>query len=204
MGSGVTDIDGNFYPSIIINGQEWMQKNLAVSKYRNGDPIPTGLSYATWQSTTNGAYAIYNNDLVNNTTYGKLYNWYTVNDSRGLCPTGWHVPSDAEWTTLETSLGGSSVAGGKMKSTGTIENGDGLWSSPNEQATNESGFTFLPGGYSDSIGVNHWMSSSGSCWSSTEYGSLYAWYRDLYNNISDVGRNVDYKQVGFSVRCLSD
>jgi uncharacterized protein (TIGR02145 family) len=203
-GNGVTDIDGTVYTSIIINGQEWMQQNLAVTKYRNGDPIPTGLSGITWLTTTSGAYAINNNDAANNTTYGKLYNWYAVNDSRGLCPTGWHVPSDAEWTTLETSLGGSSVAGGKMKSTGTINNGDGLWYSPNEQATNESGFTGLPGGYRASNGTYNAIGSNGSWWSSTEGDSTSAWYRVLYYNYSSVDRTNGNKRFGFSVRCVRD
>jgi uncharacterized protein (TIGR02145 family) len=204
MGNGVTDIDGNFYPSIVINGQEWMQQNLVVTKYRNGDPIPTGLNNTTWQNTTAGAYAIYNNDAANNTTYGKLYNWYAVNDSRGLCPTGWHVPSDAEWTTLETSLGGSSVAGGKMKSTGTIDNGDGLWYSPNEQATNESGFTGFPGGYRHLNGTYDFIGNYGYWWSSTEYDSGYAWYLLLFYDYSNVIRSINDEQYGFSVRCVRD
>jgi uncharacterized protein (TIGR02145 family) len=197
LGSGVTDIDGNFYPSIIINGQEWMQKNLAVSKYRNGDPIPTGLSDATWQITTSGAYAIYNNDSANNTTYGKLYNWYAVNDSRGICPNGWHVSSDAEWTTLETSLGGSSVAGGKMKSTAG-------WNVPNTGANNSSGFSGLPGGYIDTNGSNYVIGDRGHWWCSTEYGSNSAWFRDLGYIYSSVSRNYYNKQNGISVRCVRD
>ena len=197
MGSGVTDIDGNFYPSIVINGQEWMQKNLAVSKYRNGDPIPTGLSDATWQNTTSGAYAIYNNDAANNILYGKLYNWYAVNDSRGLCPAGWHVPSDAEWTTLETSLGGSSVAGGKMKSTTG-------WNAPNTAATNESGFTGLPGGYRTSGGSFSLIGTGGYWWSSAENVSNFAWYRRLFFTNSIVLRSDANKQFGFSVRCVRD
>ncbi|MFM8838128.1 MAG: FISUMP domain-containing protein, partial [Bacteroidota bacterium] len=115
--STVTDIDGNVYQGIQIGTQCWTQSNLKVSKYRNGDNIPTGLSNSAWDTTTSGAYAIYNNDPVNDGLYGKLYNHYAVTDSRGLCPTGWHVPSDAEWTTLENHLGGISVAGGALKST---------------------------------------------------------------------------------------
>jgi uncharacterized protein (TIGR02145 family) len=197
MGGGVSDIDGNFYPSIIINGQEWMQQNLAVTKYRNGDPIPTGLSNTTWQITTNGAYAIYNNDAANNTLYGKLYNWYAVNDSRGLCPIGWHVPSDAEWTTLEANLGGSSVAGGKMKSTAG-------WLSPNTGATNESGLTGLPGGFRANDGTYGFIGNYGDWWSSTESVSIAAWDRHLYYNNSIINRSSNDKQDGFSVRCLRD
>ncbi len=198
LGNGVTDIDGTVYSSIVINGQEWMQQNLAVTKYRNGDPIPTGLSDATWQSTTSGAYAIYNNDAASNTTYGKLYNWYAVNDSRGLCPTGWHVPSHAEWTTLETSLGGSSVAGGKMKSTTG-------WNAPNTAATNESGFTGLPGGYRYNDGTYNLIGYYGGWWSSTESNSVNAWYRNMGYYDSYVGRGYDLsKRFGFSVRCVRD
>jgi uncharacterized protein (TIGR02145 family) len=196
MGSGVTDVDGNFYPSIIINGQEWMQQNLAVTKYRNGDPIPTGLSDATWYSTTSGAYAIYNNDVANNTLYGKLYNWYAVNDSRGVCPTGWHVPSDAECTTLATNLGGSYVAGGKMKATSG-------WNSPNTGATNESGFTGLPGGYRNSNGPYTNVGYRGGWWSSTEYSNV-AWYRRLEYGVSDVYRSNNNRHYGLSVRCVRD
>ena len=205
MGSGVTDVDGNFYPSIIINGQEWMQQNLAVTKYRNGDPIPTGLDDATWFSTTSGAYAIYNNDAVNNTLYGKLYNGYAVNDTRGLCPSGWHVPSDAEWSTFINYLdpnanGGDSypnLAGGKMKSTTG-------WNSPNEGATNESGFTGLPGGYRYAIGSSNDIGFYGYWWSSTESGSNLAWSRLLVYYDSSVTRNLHNKQDGRSVRCVRD
>jgi uncharacterized protein (TIGR02145 family) len=197
-GNGATDIDGNTYTSIIINGQEWMQQNLAVTKYRNGDPIATGLSNTTWQNITNdGAYAIYNNDAANNTLYGKLYNWYAVNESRGLCPTGWHVPSDTEWTTLETNLGGSSVAGGKMKSTTG-------WTSPNTGATNSSGFTAFPGGYREANGTYNTIGYAGYWWSSSENYSSYVWYRSLAYDVSNVYRTTSSKQVGFSVRCVRD
>ncbi len=197
QGIGVTDIDGNFYSSIIINGQEWMQQNLAVTKYRNGDPIPTGLDNATWSSTTSGACDIYNNDSANNTLYGKLYNWYAVNDSRGVCPTGWHVPSDAEWTTLETNLGGSNVAGGKMKATT-------VWNSPNTGATNESGFTGLPGGIRGATGSYYYVDINGTWWSSTETGSNGAWGRGLYDDNPLVYRLNDGELFGFSVRCVRE
>jgi uncharacterized protein (TIGR02145 family) len=196
-GNGATDIDGNTYTSIIINGQEWMQQNLAVTKYRNGDPIPTGLSDFNWETTTSGAYAIYNNDAANNTLYGQLYNWYAVNDSRGLCPTGWHVPSDAEWTTLETNLGGSSVAGGKMKATTG-------WNSPNTDANNESGFTGLPGGCRNEGGPYYFVGSYGFWWSSSELDSDLAWLRKLNYSGSVVYRLGNNRLFGFSVRCVRD
>ena len=120
-----------------------MDKNLDVDRYRNGDPIPKVTDPTAWVALTTGAYCYYNNDSATYAaTYGKLYNWYAVNDPRGLAPAGWHIPSDAEWATIETCLGGASVAGGEMKETGTIH-----WQSPNTGATNSSGFTGLPGGY---------------------------------------------------------
>jgi uncharacterized protein (TIGR02145 family) len=212
QGQGVTDIEGRSYATIVINGKEWMQENLAVNSYRNGDPIPTGLSDAAWGNLTSGAYSIYNNDAANNTTYGKLYNWYAVNDSRGLCPTGWHVPSDAEWTTLINYLdpnanGGATdpnVAGGKMKSTGTIENGDGLWNSPNEQATNESGFSGLPGGARFNDGSSLDIGTSGRWWSSTEAFSGLAWHLLLNNSDPKVSRSNGIMSAGASVRCVKD
>jgi uncharacterized protein (TIGR02145 family) len=203
QGTGVTDIDGNFYPSIIINGQEWMQKNLAVSKYRNGDPIPTGLDDATWSVTTSGAYAIYNNEIANNTLYGKLYNWYAVNDSRGLCPTGWHVPSDAEWNIFIANLGGDEVAGGKMKSiTG--------WNSPNTGGTNESGFTGLAGGERKAYVSFVNMGNAGDWWSGTDFfeynlnNSTFPWFIELYSYDSVVNVLNLAKNNGLSVRCLKD
>ncbi len=206
LGNGLTDINGTYYSSIIINGQEWMRKNLAVTKYRNGDPIQTGLSNATWQSTTSGAYSIYNNDAANNTTYGKLYNWYAVNDSRGLCPTGWHVPSDEEWTNLINYLDPnqnliyvtqSSIAGGKLKSiTG--------WMTPNLGATNVSGFSALPGGYRGTSGSFGSLTNLGYWWNSTDSVNGGSFMRKLRYDNSNIYRASASKQTGFSVRCLKD
>ncbi len=200
-GYGVTDIDGNFYPSVIINGQEWMQKNLTVTKYRNGSPIPTGLSNSSWKNITSGAYSIYNNDLNNNTIYGKLYNWYAVIDPRGLCPLGWHVPTSTEWNLFfGSSLGPSYSAGGKMKSvTG--------WTSPNTGANNVSGFTGLPGGIRGSLGYFGQIASDGFWWSSSEVaGSNGAWGLKLNYGTSNVppndGEGDKYK--GKSIRCIKD
>ncbi len=212
QGNGVTDIDGNFYPSIIINGQEWMQENLKVGHYRNGDPITTGLDDAAWEITTNGAYGINENNMANNTIYGKLYNWYAVNDSRNLCPAGWHVPSDAEWTTMINYLdpnaaGGETqpnVAGGKMKSTGTLDNGDGLWYGPDLQEANESGFTGLPSGYCWDVGGYLAVSIEGFWWSRSENDFSSSWSRGLFYNSSSVLRSFSNKHYGFSIRCLRD
>jgi uncharacterized protein (TIGR02145 family) len=203
------DIDGNMYQTVTIGNQIWMKENLKVSKYRNGDPIPTNLD-ATWGSTTSGAYSIYNNDPANNTTYGKLYNWYAVADPRGLCPTGWQVPTDAEWYILENYLDptvndpnangyrGTDV-GGKLKSVSS------LWTSPNTGATNSSGFTAFPGGYRDGGGIFNLVGGYGIWWSSTESpSSSIAWFRFLDGSAASSGRDLNPKTYGFSVRCLKD
>ena len=195
----VTDIDGNSYSTVAIGNQIWMKENLKVSKYRNGEAIPTGLSNTTWAETTTGAYAIYNNDASNNTTYGKLYNWYAIADPRNVCPIGWHVPNDAEWTTLTTFLSGESVAGGKMKSTGTQ-----YWFSPNASATNESGFTGLPGGYRYDTGTFGYSGGLGAWWSSTAQDSNNAWYRYLFYYYGAAYRFDANKHYGYSVRCIKD
>ena len=198
----VTDIDGNIYKTVQIGNQCWTQSNLKVSKYMNGDNIPMGLSNSAWENTTSGAYAIYNNDPMNDGLFGKLYNHYAVTDSRGLCPTGWHVPSDGEWTILENYLGGSSVAGGALKSTATQPTPGG-WASPNSGATNSSGFTALPGGLRDESGDFNGV-SNGYWWSSTVSSGSRALYRDLSYTYNYFGRVDYYRSRGFSVRCLKN
>ena len=201
--------DGRTYDLVEIGGQCWFADNLATVQYRNGDPIPTGLDNTTWQNTTAGAYAIYNNDSANDATYGKLYNWYTTVDTRGLCPTGWHVPTDCEWMYLEGSLG-MSVQEQELANAwrGTTEGGAlkaaTNWNSPNIGATNSSGFTALPGSFRANNGAYSSVGSSGFWWSSTEYSSSYAWGRKLYYFNSDVGRSSYSKPSGFSVRCVRD
>jgi uncharacterized protein (TIGR02145 family) len=193
----ITDIDGNTYNTVQIGTQCWTQSNLKVSKYRNGDNIPTGLNNSQWGSTTSGAYAIHNNNSANDALYGKLYNWYAVNDSRGLCPTGWHVPSDGEWTTLTDFLGGESVAGGAMKTTTG-------WNYPNSGATNSSGFTGLPGDHRSFGGGCYSFGTSGFWWSSSDAGSGSAWYRGLGYYYAYANRGNFYPRYGFSVRCLKN
>jgi uncharacterized protein (TIGR02145 family) len=201
--STVTDIDGNVYQGIQIGTQCWTQSDLRVSKYRNGDNIPTGLSNSAWQNTTSGAYAIYNNDPVNDGLYGKLYNHYAVTDSRGLCPTGWHVPTDGEWTTLENHLGGAGVAGGALKSTATQPTPGG-WSPPNTGATNSSAFTALPGGLRSNHGGFNFMTNYGYWWSSSVFSGSFAWSRYLYSDVIFVSRYDYFRSYGFSVRCCRD
>ena len=191
------DIDGNTYQSVKIGTQVWMKENLKTTKYKNGTLIPSGLSSAAWQATTFGACVDYNNAPANATIYGKLYNWYAVADVAGLCPVNWHVPSDSEWTTLSTYLGGDAIAGGAMKEAGFAH-----WGSANTGATNSSGFTALPGGLLNPDGVT--FGGDGSWWSSTAYDASNVWYPYLISSLSNYGRSVDDKRVGHSVRCVKD
>ena len=185
------------YPSVLIGTQYWMDKNLELTTYRNGDTIPYVTNPTAWAALTTGAWCYYNNDPSSG--YGKLYNWYAVTDARGLAPQGWHIPTDAEWTTLSTVLGGESVAGGKMKTTGTTR-----WTSPNTGATNESGFAGLPGGFRYFNGSFNNVGSYGIWWSSTESSTNDAWDRFLYSEAYRLDRFNDSKLYGFSVRCLRD
>ncbi|MDD5426224.1 MAG: fibrobacter succinogenes major paralogous domain-containing protein [candidate division Zixibacteria bacterium] len=206
----VTDIDGNIYQTVKIGDQWWMAENLKVTRYRNNDPIPNVTDSATWASLTEGAYCNYDNDEGNVAIYGRLYNGHAVNDSRNLAPEGWHVPTDEEWKQLEMYLGMSQTEadafglrgtdeGDKLRETGTTH-----WLNPNTGATNESGFTALPGGYSD-LNCNFFsMGYAASFWSSTELTSNYAWFRALSYDNSQVYRFYDDKRGGFSVRCVRD
>jgi uncharacterized protein (TIGR02145 family) len=191
--------DGYSYATVQIGDQCWFQENLRSDHYLNGDAIPGNLDDATWGSTTAGAQTYYNDEAVNLSAYGRLYNWYAVDDARGLCPSGWHVPSDAEYTTLIDFLGGESVAGGQMKEAGTAH-----WNSPNTGATNSSGFTGLPSGLRDYIGGFDNLLNYGYFWSSSPPGGD-AWYRVLYGSIAFVSRNYSwYPRFGFAVRCVGD
>jgi uncharacterized protein (TIGR02145 family) len=205
----MTDQQGNVYKTIVIGTQEWMAENLKTSIYRNGAAIATNLPDASWQTTTSGAWAYCNNDASTNCPYGKLYNWYACVDSRQLCPTGWHVPTDAEYITLVDFLdplaqGGNILnnAGEKMKSTGTIEAGTGLWFSPNAGATNSSGFSALPSGNRVQFGTYVLFGYYGYLWSSTAFDTDYAWYRPIDGSSGTISRGFIQKQNGYSVRCV--
>ena len=193
----ITALQTQLLPSVTNCGQIWQSTNLDVTTYRDGTPIPQVTDPTAWAGLTTGAWCYYNNDPESG--YGKLYNWYAVNDPRGLAPTGWHVPTDAEWTTLTTFLGGEAVAGGKMKTPGTMS-----WLTPNTGATNSSGFSGLPGGFRNSNGPFDLFGSYGLWWSSTEDSTPYAWSRNLNYNNGNVDRYTDAKRLGFSVRCLRD
>ena len=197
-------------PNVTICNQVWATKNLDVTTYSDGTPIPQVTDPTAWAALTTGAWCYYNNAAANNAVYGKLYNWYAaagIYDAaslgnstlrKNLAPTGWHVPTDAEWTTLTTCLGGEPVAGGKMKETGTTH-----WYSPNFGATNSSGFTALPGGYRVNDNGNTFdIGAGGYLWSSSELDADTAWYRGVYSGGSNCARQGSFKAGGFSVRCL--
>ena len=199
-GDGVTDADGNTYTTVKLGTQEWMVENLKTTKYNDNIGILNVTDNTQWSGldvSETGAWCYYDNLASNNSTYGKLYNWYAVNTGK-LCPTGWDVPSDAEWTTLTDYLGGSGIAGGKMKEAGTTH-----WISPNTGASNESGFTGLPGGFRNTSGTFLNLGLYGYWWSSTESGAN-AWYRDLDYFDDNVYRDFIGKRLGFSVRCVRD
>jgi len=187
------------YNSVKIGNQVWMSENLNVSTFRNGDPIPEAKTAEEWKKAgekKQPAWCYYDNDPANGAKYGKLYNWYAVNDSRGLAPTGWHIPSDAEWTKLTDFLGVRDAAGAKMKSkNGWYNNGNG---------NNSSGFSGLPGGGRYNDGSFYYIGEFGYWWSSTEDDAFDAWGRFLYYLNGVVYRYGGGKERGFSVRCLRD
>ena len=200
----VADVEGNIYHVVLIGTRKWLRENLRVTKYRNGDAIPKVTVDALWKNLVTGAYCFYDNQDVNGSTYGTLYNWHALNDTRGLCPDGWHVPSDSEWEALGVSLGGSDIAGGSLKSTGTMEGGNGLWFAPNTGATNSIGFTGLPGGYRINYGNYYSLGNVAYFWSSSDTAEVNAWNFVLDANDSELTRIFNLKTNGFSIRCCKD
>ncbi len=210
-GDKFTDMDNNVYTSMQIGEQIWMKENLRTTSYNDGSSIPNITNISQWRSLTTGAYSWYqNNETANKEPYGALYNWYAVNTGK-LCPTGWHVPSDAEWKQLEMHLGMSQATadqtqwrgapvGGMLKETGTTH-----WQSPNTGATNETGFTGVPSGIRWSISSDFsGIYANSAYWTSTSYNTTTAWYRALYWDRSTVCRADDPKWYGFPVRCIKD
>ncbi|NSW93969.1 MAG: fibrobacter succinogenes major paralogous domain-containing protein [Bacteroidales bacterium] len=209
----VTDVDGNVYNTVTIGSQVWMTENLRVTHYRNGDPIITGLSDNEWSSTTSGAFSIYNNVPSNSKVYGNLYNWYAVTDSRGLCPVGWHTPTNAEWETLTTYLinngfgyGGSGNDIGKsMAMTSGWDESIVPGTVGHEQSgNNSSGFSALPAGFRNYTGAFSYLGTMGFWWSSTETTSDYALSRFLQNTLPGLENPAYDKNKGLSVRCVKD
>lgn len=196
----ITDIDGNIYSIATIGTQTWMQENLKTSRYRDGSPIPQLVIDASWSADQTGAWCWYQNNPRVESPYGKLYNWHAVVNTNGLCPTGWHVPTSAEWTVLVDYLGGTATAGGKMKEMGLAN-----WLSPNSGASNKSGMAALPIGYRFQGGSYSSHGVNASFWSSTASSTnTFAWYLVLeHDNMTSV--LYDFQNgSGFSVRCLKN
>ena len=201
----VTDVDGNDYTTVKIGNQVWMAENLRTTKFNDGTDIPLMTDNIGWANLTTSGYCWYENDYnTYGIIYGALYNWYSVNSGK-LCPAGWHVPTDAEWTILTDFLGGSDLAGGKLK-----ESGISHWWEPNT-GSNETGFTALPGGarygnvnYPPLDGTFRFIGEFGHWWTATELDASDAWYRWILH-LSDIVAVADYyKTSGFSVRCLEN
>jgi uncharacterized protein (TIGR02145 family) len=199
-GPNISDIDGNVYRTVNIGNQQWMAENLKVNRYNDGTDILNEPDPNKWSSLKTGAWAYYENNKNEYAKYGKLYNWYAVSpDNKNVCPTGWHVPTDAEWTILTEYLGGASVAGGKMKEVGTTN-----WTSPNAGANNVSLFSALPGGVRGDNGNCVEIGLGGFWWSSSDFNTKFAWYRYLLNSSGNAIKNNFIKEFGLSVRCLKD
>lgn len=195
-----TDGDGNHYPVVMIGNQIWMAENLKTTKYSNGTAIPLVTDNVSWAALSSPAYCWYDNDsITHGTAYGALYNWFAV-ETGNLCPTGWHVPTDAEWTMLIDFLGGDSVASEQLKETGTTH-----WWGSNTNATNFSGFTALPGGGRDyNNGGFYLIGRSSSWWSSTAYSNTHALNRFMLFNNNFIAVWNYHKNYGYSVRCVRD
>ncbi|MEY2773926.1 MAG: hypothetical protein RLZZ275_273, partial [Bacteroidota bacterium] len=205
-GTSTVSYDGDNYTTVLIGTQCWFKENLRNDNYNDGTAIPGNLTDAQWTSTSSGAQTVYgegastvyqgsSDEVANLATYGRLYNWYAVNTGI-LCPSGWHVPTDAEWTTLETALGGSSVAGNELKVSSS--------NTPAWDGTNSSGFSALPGGYRYNDGGDFYDQGYGGYWWSSSPDGTSAWDRLLGSGASNVYRNSDYARSGFSVRCVRD
>jgi uncharacterized protein (TIGR02145 family) len=193
---------GNKIDEVIIGDQVWKSTNLDLDTFRNGDLIPHVESDEAWVKAGENqqpAWCYYDNSSEYGKKYGKLYNWYAVNDPRGIAPEGFHIPTDNEWISLTTYLGGESVAGSKMKSVGTA-----YWNGTNTGATNESGFSVLPCGYRNGYGSFDDIRNKAFFWSATEDDSGRAYIRILYYNYGDAERINYGKLLGASVRCLRD
>jgi uncharacterized protein (TIGR02145 family) len=199
----IVDFDGNIYHPVTIGTQVWMIENLKTLHYRDGTPIPVVTDGTTWTGLTTGACCYQQDDVNNIAIYGVLYNWFAVTDTRQLCPAGWHVPTMMEWNTLQEYLGGDTIAGGKMKTTGTLQAGTGLWEYPNVGATNSSHFTGLPGACR--AGVNYTIvGSNGLWWTSTSQSTTKSFYQKLNYDAANLSLSSIFNACGLSVRCIKD
>lgn len=197
--SPLKDVDGNVYKTVNIGGRVWMAENLKVTKYRNGDPIPHVSDEAEWSKVSLGAYCNYSNDTSVASIYGRLYNWHAINDKRNIAPEGWHIPTPEELRSLMSHLGGDTIAGGKMKVEGISH-----WLYPNAGASNESGFSALPGGYRFGKGSYHTLGSNAYWWTTQNSYEIYSWKSLLHEGFADVRRDYGYTNFGLAVRCVKD
>ncbi len=192
----VRDADGNVYKTVRIGHQVWMAENLRTTKYNDGTPIQHLPDYKAWENASSGAYSWYMNNIDSKPTYGGLYNWHAVNTGK-LCPVGWHVPIDEEWTALLRELG--SIPGAKLK-----EVGQANWKDNTDNVTNETGFTALPGGYRINNGNFSSAGTQGNFWTTSRNGDKEAFYRGIYNYTSLVLKYSFPLSNGLSVRCVRD
>ena len=200
----VTDFDGNVYKTINVNGREWMAENLNVGHFQNGDQIFIVEENNGWAGSILQPYSCYyDNIAVNACPYGRIYNFYAVTDPRELCPVGWHVPDNGEWALLGDAFGGSSAAGGALKTVGTLDD-TGLWYTPNTNATNASGFSAVPGGYRSQYGAYTQMSFGAYYWAGQSAGSNDGWFSQLRYDFNNLTGNIFDGRFGASVRCIRD
>lgn len=195
----IADLENNHYRIIQIGTQVWMAENLKTTKYRNGENVTNVTASSGWNQAKTGAYCNYDNNANNAAIYGRLYNFYAIADSRNIAPVGWHVPSNTEWDLMINLIGGKTVAGGKLKETGSAH-----WQSPNMGATNETGFTALPGGCRDDQGVFTGINEGGTWWMSTTSGTYLAWFCQMNKDDATFFSIAWLNGFGFSVRCLRD
>ena len=203
----VTDVDGQVYNTVLIGGRCWTRNNLKVTKFRNGDGLGSDPTSNYWTSVNQGSFSLYDNQSGNKGDFGYLYNGYAAVDARGLCPTGWHIPTDAEWGQMVKSLdpsANSSNSGAESATAGGPLKSIDLWNSPNAGATNASGFGAVPGGFRSESGVFGAKSDGGTYWTSTPEGSARVWFRYLYDDNASVVRNSGNLRQGRSVRCIQD
>jgi uncharacterized protein (TIGR02145 family) len=206
----VADVEGTIYPTVVINSQRWMAENLRTHHYSNGDPVPYVPDLTQWAGLTTGAWSHYDADAAYDGLFGKLYNWYAVNDPRNVCPTGWHVPTDEDWMDLEEAMGvpvpdldnngmrgAAANAGGQLKATA-------LWTSPNLGANDSIGFSAYPGGFRSTSGTFGELQYRGYWWSASEQSATDAWMRGLWWNDTGIYRVYVPKTTGGSVRCVED
>ena len=207
----VQDADGNSYHTVLIGTQCWMKENLATTKYNDGTEIPNVSDPGEWTTLTTAGYCWYTNDAASNkSTFGALYNWYAAdnnpatkmasNGGKNICPNGWHIPSQAEWMTLFSSVGSVGTAGGKLKQAGVAN-----WSPPNTGADNSFGFTALPGGYRTTTnGAFYQITTNGFWYSSTAIDANTVFYYGMVYNLNSINTFQNYNKFGLSLRCLKN